>query len=145
MYLLDSNILVYAADRESPYHAQVKSFRDKAVQGAISACVSPTVLTEFYAIVTDPKRVRTPLPPQNALQEVEMYRRALKVIYPSSVAMEKLKDLLSKYRTKGQDVFDLFIVATMLEHGVEAIYTINRKDFSRFDEIRVEGPIPSSV
>ncbi|MCS7197681.1 MAG: type II toxin-antitoxin system VapC family toxin [Candidatus Bipolaricaulota bacterium] len=140
IYLLDSNILVYAADRDAPYHREAKEFRDKAVQGQISACISPTILTEFYAIVTDSRRVRNPLSPGEALREVEAYSKALKVIYPSSAAIEKLKELIGKYKVKRQQIFDLFIVATMLEHNVDTIYTMNKKDFSQFSEIQVETP-----
>jgi len=92
--------------------------------------------------VTDAKRVKNPLSPAEALRELEAYRKVLKVIYPSSVAMDKLKELIAKYKAKRQDVFDLFIVATMLEHGMDKIYTMNRKHFAKFDEIQVENPVP---
>ncbi|MFQ5740783.1 MAG: type II toxin-antitoxin system VapC family toxin [Acidobacteriota bacterium] len=140
MYLLDTNILVYAADQESLFHQETRSFRDEAVHGRVSACVSPTVLKEFYAIVTDSKRVRNPLSPANALQEVQAYRQALKVIYPSSAAMDRLKELIDRYPVKGQEIFDVFLVATMLEHGVGTIYTANVRHFEKFKEIRVKSP-----
>lgn len=141
MYLMDSNILVYAADKRSPYHPKAKAFRDKAVRGEIAACVSSTVLTEFYAVVTDTKRVANPLNPSQALKEIEAYQRTLPVLYPTTIAMGKLGDLIEKYQIKGQDIFDAFIVATMLEHGVDRIYTANRKHFERYKEIHVETPL----
>lgn len=140
MYLVDSNVLVYAADKRSPYHSKAKALRDKAVRGETAACVSSTVLTEFYAVVTDTKRVANPLSPSQALREIEAYRMMLPVLYPTAIAMDKLKDLIEKYQVKGQDIFDAFIVATMLEHGVDKIYTANRKHFEQFEEIQVETP-----
>lgn len=40
-----------------------------------------------------------------------------------------------------QEVFDLFIVATMLEHSVGKIYTMDKEQFN-VTEIQVESPVP---
>ena len=46
--LLDSNVIVYAADKASPYHKISKSLRDKGVKGEVFLCVCPQVLVEFF-------------------------------------------------------------------------------------------------
>ena len=63
---------------------EAETYRDIAVKGQIPVRVSPTVLTEFYTVVTDSRQVRNPLSLEQAWKEVEAYRRALKVLYPSS-------------------------------------------------------------
>lgn len=58
--LLDTNILVYAADETSPFNEVIRTLRDKGLKGEMSLCVCPQVLNEFFAIVTDSKRVSNP-------------------------------------------------------------------------------------
>lgn len=60
MSLLDTNILVYAADRNSSYHEAALLLRDKGLKGESPVCVCPQVLNEFFAIITDPKRANNP-------------------------------------------------------------------------------------
>ena len=61
--LLDTNILVYATQEDSPQHAQAKSLRDRALTGEISACISPQVLSEFFVTITraDRRAVQHPI------------------------------------------------------------------------------------
>ena len=40
----------------------------------------------------------------------------------------------------GADVFDLQLVATMLENGIRRIYTYNRSDFEPFTELDIVTP-----
>ncbi len=58
--LLDTNILVYAADETSPFHQDAKALREKGMKGEMSLCICPQVLSEYFAIITDPKRVNEP-------------------------------------------------------------------------------------
>ena len=71
--LLDTNILVYAADETSPFHPAAKAIRKKGLRGEISLCICPQVLTEFFAIVTDSKRVSNPRTQEEAQIEIVKY------------------------------------------------------------------------
>ncbi|MGB9622729.1 MAG: type II toxin-antitoxin system VapC family toxin [Candidatus Bathyarchaeia archaeon] len=71
--LLDTNVLVYAADESSPFHQRSKNLRDKGLIGQIPLCVCPQVLMEFFAIITDPRRVENPREPMEAIEEIEKY------------------------------------------------------------------------
>ena len=79
-YTLDTNILVYAADRSFPLHRQAVQLRDRAVaeRGSVSLCFP--VLLEFFAVITDPTRVRSPLDPEEAWEEVNAYAEAFQVV-----------------------------------------------------------------
>ena len=48
--LLDTNIIVYAADTSSPFHQNSKNIRDNALLGNIEVCVCPQVLMEFFLL-----------------------------------------------------------------------------------------------
>lgn len=140
--LLDTNILVYAADETSAFYQTAKTLRDKGLKGEITLCICPQVLNEFFAIVTDPKRVANPRTQREAVAEVEKYltsKNMLK-IYPGPEIIGKTLDLLKNYEITKQEIFDLQLVATMLLNNVTRLYTYNPGDFSKFKEIKVLSP-----
>lgn len=140
--LLDTNILVYAADETSPFHEKSKSLRDKGLSSQLNLCICPQVLAEFFAIITDPRRVENPREPKEAIEEIEKYLRSENIlkIYPQEDTLLHTIRLLKKYNLRKQRVFDAQLVATMLSNGVTKIYTFNQEDFSKFKEI--EALIP---
>jgi predicted nucleic acid-binding protein len=48
--MLDTNILVYASDETSAFHALAKQLRDRGVQGDVPLAVSPQILFEFFCL-----------------------------------------------------------------------------------------------
>lgn len=140
--LLDSNVLVYAADKTSPYYHFSKKLRDKGLKGEELLCVCSQTLTEFIAIVTDLKRVKNPITSEKAIKEVEKYLIAENIlkIYPNEVSFQKLIEIAKKYKVKKQEIFDLQLISTMLANGVNKIYTFNVEDFSKIKEIKVLIP-----
>ena len=141
LILLDTNILVYAADSLSIYHQPAKSFRDKGRDGEFSICLAPQNLFEFYAVITDSRRVSQPLSPQAAAAEIASY-----YCHPNITTLSQAKiteavfDLLAKRPVERQQVFDLVLVATMLANNVRKICTYNQDHFTKFDEIAVITP-----
>lgn len=140
--LLDTNVLVYAADEASPLYERSKSLRDKGLLSQIQLCVCPQVLMEFFAIITDPRRVENPREPKEAIEEIEKYLLSKNIfkIYPKEDTLLRTIRLLKKYNLKRQRVFDAQLVATMLSNGLTRIYTFNQEDFFKFEEIEVLTP-----
>lgn len=141
--LVDTNILVYAADSTAQFHEPCRQLRERGIRGEISLAVSPQVLTEFFAVVTNPRRVANPRSPEEARSEVERYVNTARIhkIYPGSDIMDRALDLLQQHpRVRGPEVFDLFLVATMLSSGVTRIYSYNQQHFSRFQGIEILTP-----
>ncbi|MFH0775095.1 MAG: PIN domain-containing protein [bacterium] len=143
-YLIDSNILVYSYDINSPYHKKAKELMDRKVfLGKINACIAHQTLYEFYAVITDPKRVVSPLNPVKANEVIEAYQKAvnLRKIFPLSTTLKTTIDLLKKYSVSKQTIFDLVLIATMLDNGIKGIYTANEVHFKPFDFLEVINPI----
>ena len=141
--LLDTNILVYAADETSEFHVASKQLRDRGVQGDIPVAVSPQILFEFFAVVTNPRRVMQPRSPQEARDEMEKYFRAatIRKIYPGDDIVERMLALLQQHpQVTRQDIFDCVLMATMQTNGVRRIYTYNRQHFTPFSDIEVLTP-----
>ena len=138
--VIDTNVLVYAADESSEFHKASRTLRDRE---DIGLAVTPQILMEFYAIITDPRRVTSPLSSEEARAEVEKYVNSPRVImlHPTQDILTRVIALLETYpQVTRQTVFALFIVATMLGNGVSRIYTFNESDFALFTEIETMRP-----
>ncbi len=70
---LDTNILVYATNEDSPYHSIAKGIIDQANKGNLHAFISPQILSEFYSTITNLKRVENPLSPEDAYDAVKRF------------------------------------------------------------------------
>lgn len=139
--LLDANILIYASNRNSEFYQTARELRDKAIQGTIMACITPQVLWEFFAVITDKKRVEKPLLPQKGRKEVECYwgcQRLLK-IFPSSDSILTILTLIRKYHITGQHIHDVCLIATMLDNNIRIIYS-GDDTLRKFKEITVINP-----
>ena len=73
MGLVDTNILVYRADQDSTFHLPSVNLINCGLKGEVSLCLAPQNLTEFYAVMTNPKRVTNPIAPVDARVEIERY------------------------------------------------------------------------
>ena len=143
IYTLDTNVLVYAADESFPLHTAAREVRDHAAAEHQKVCLCYSVLLEFFAVVTDSRRVGNPLPPAEAWREVRTYLNAFEVLHPDEGTFAQLGRLADQYQITRQTIFDALIVAMMIQHGVQGIYTNNPKDFARFGEVEVL-PWPSA-
>jgi len=143
IYTLDTNVLVYAADESFPLHTAAREVRDHAAAEHQTVRLCYSVLLEFFAVVTDSRCVGSPLSPAEAWREVRTYLNAFKVLYPDEGTFAQLEKLADQYQMAPQTIFDALIVAMMIQYGIKGVYTDNRKDFARFDEIEVL-PWPSA-
>lgn len=136
--LFDTNILVYAHNLDSPYHLKAISLVRAAIEGVLEAVLAQQNLLEFYAVITDPKRVSKPLSPKEASSLVKDYLNSpFKIIFPDK---ETLKIAFSfDEDSKGGEIFDTFLVATMLSNNIKSIVTLNTKDFTPFPGIKIIG------
>jgi len=71
--VLDTNVLIYGLNPESAFHRVSHNLLLKATDrdSKERPCVTPQILAEFFAVVTDPRRVQTACTPQEALDAIE--------------------------------------------------------------------------
>jgi toxin-antitoxin system PIN domain toxin len=140
--LLDTNVLVYRYYQQSPQHAACRALLDKAQQAGAGLCVAPQNLSEFFAVVTNPKRVTQAKSPVEALDLISELL-ALPGLALLSVPMDVVDRWMNLVRgapVAGAKVFDAQLVAIMLSNGVDSIYTFNVADFQSFGTVRVLTP-----
>ena len=141
MILLDTNILVHATGAQSRQHTNAKKLRDEAAGGQFEACIAAQILTEFYAVITDPRRFQPVLTPSQAQRELRTYLSStLKLILPKETTVTRMLNLLGSRSVKAGRIFDIFLAATMLDNGVQRIYTENITDFQEITGIDAINP-----
>ena len=127
-------------DADAPQHPASRALLDAARDSSTTLYATSQILCEFYSIVTNTRRVPKPRSPDDALRVISDLLVFLHVLPIPARAVEGWLDLLRRHPVTGGDVFDLQIVATMLAHGVQRIYTFNPDDFEKFQELAVVTP-----
>lgn len=138
--LIDANVLVYSIDEDAPQHPDSSAVIDAGLAGRLPAVVVPQVLLEFFATVTNSRRFNAPLSPEAAWLVVEMLQRGLKVLEVLPTVMGHLATLVQNRRPLGQTVFDAFLAAQVLSHGLGSICTYNTRHFSGIAGIEAITP-----
>lgn len=140
--LLDTNVLVYATNEDSPFFPRARELLDQALAGDLEAAITPQILAEYYAVITDPRRLDQPLTPQEARQQVEALLGAgtIRLLPLKESTSRQMVELAVRHEIRAQEIYDTQVVATMLDHEVPVILTANEPDFQRFDEIEVRNP-----
>lgn len=136
--LFDTNVLIYAQDKDSKYFSQAQRAHEVAISGEIRACVSLQNLTEFLSVITNPKRVPKPLTRSQAIGEVKkyLYSGVFSLIYPSKESADfLLKNVRFWQKSLPAHIFDVQLVATMLSNSVNCLLTLNVEDFIDFSMI----------
>jgi predicted nucleic acid-binding protein len=78
--IIDTNVLVYAADVRAPQYAAAQALRDAAARGEFTAYLTTQIVLEFVSIVTSPKRVASPRRVAEAWAEIRRLTTAFPVL-----------------------------------------------------------------
>jgi len=140
--LLDTNVLVYSVLRDSDKHLAARRLLEHAGSAQAGFCVCSQVLAEFFAVVTDPRRVSAPREPEEALAAIDaiLSLSGIVVLPTPAETVQGWLRLVRREPVRGGRIFDVQLVATMLANGVRRIHTFNRSDFERFSELEVLTP-----
>lgn len=136
--LFDSNVLVYAHNEDSLFHSQAIKLVTGVIKGEILGNLASQNLLEFYSVITDKRRLSNSVSPKQALELVNQYlSSSFEIIYPNLNTNKIMVELLKKNGFKNGQVFDVFLIATMLSNNISHIATANVVDFKKFDGISI--------
>lgn len=136
--LFDTNVLIYAQDKYSRYFSQAQRAHEIAISNEIRAFLSLQNLTEFLAVITNPKRVPKPLTRTQAINEVKkyLYSGVFNLIHPSTHSADLLlKNIQYWQKSSLAHIFDVQLVATMMSNNIKCLLTLNVNDFSSISVI----------
>jgi len=139
-WLIDTNVLIYSYDQTSKLHLPSYKFMEYAIGGEIPAVITHQNLLEFLAVVTNPRRVKHPLSLDQAFQKIVIYATSFPLINPLQKSFFTFANLILRYKTTRQRIFDLYLSATALDNGINQICTWNTKDFLEINELVVKTP-----
>jgi predicted nucleic acid-binding protein len=132
--LVDTNILVYAKDKNSKFH--VASL--KYLNSASELFITSKNLSEYYSVMT--KGTNPALTTTDALVDLQEWRDFFTVLYPSEESIKMLIQLIRDHNPKGLLIHDYEIVSIGLASGISTIITFNEKDFPK---TRVDVIVPN--
>jgi predicted nucleic acid-binding protein len=132
--LLDTNVLVHAAYRDSPHHRAAARLVALGLRERGRFCIAPQNLVEFMAVVTRARFVEPPLSAADAARMAALLygSRRLKKIYPKRGTVLRALRAGRELGTVGPAWYDLFLAATMRDAGVRVVITENTADFRNF-------------
>jgi toxin-antitoxin system PIN domain toxin len=139
--LVDANILLYAVDSESRFHAPAREWLESALNGTRRVGLPWATLHSFVRISTHPRAQREPLTPEQAWDHVQEWLDAPMtwVPAPGRAHRELLGRLIADLDLRSNLVADATLAALCLEHGLTMVSADS--DFARFTEIEWINPI----
>jgi predicted nucleic acid-binding protein len=136
---IDTNVLIYANNRESDLCDSARKRLDELTVSGTSLFISDQVLREYLVIMTRPGFIEKPVSTKSAIEDTERMKKEFILLFPDLNSLDTLIELLRKYEIKGKRIHDAAIVSLMLTNGIKDILTHNIDDFSSFQEINVHS------
>lgn len=144
MISIDTNILFYACNSDSPPHKASYEWLE-SIKNHEDVAISEFILAEFYCLLRNPSVLKRPLPADEAVAVIQSYRHhpTWRIVGFPQESWD-LHSHLWQY-AKHPDfafrkLYDARTALTLLHHGVTEFATRNIKDFQGFDFQKVWDP-----
>jgi toxin-antitoxin system PIN domain toxin len=142
-FVVDTNILAYAVNRDSPEHAGALAALERWLTSPAPWAITWGIVYEFLRTATHPRIFRRPLSARQALEFLEPILAAeeVTVLQPTDRHEEVLRATVADLGKPSGNLFhDLHIAVLMREHGVTEIMTAD-VDFRKFPFLTVTNPV----
>ncbi len=143
MFAVDTNIFLYAANRDSSFHDRAVALVRQWRHGPEIWCTTWNVVYEFLRTSTHRGAFPTPLSFEQAWSFVEEVRasRSFQILSETDRHPQVVADLIGECPwAAGNLMHDLHTAALMREHGIKEIRTAD-SDFLKFRFLRVVNPL----
>ncbi len=142
MFLVDTNVLVYAADVDSPHHEPCRAWLEQRRAGPDAWYTSWSIVYEFLRVTTHPHVMRKPWRARDAWSFITalLASPGLSVLVPTERHAQVVASVLEELPiVAGNLVHDAGTAILMREHGIRRICTRDA-DFHRFPFLEVFDP-----
>ncbi|HUH11508.1 MAG TPA: TA system VapC family ribonuclease toxin [Longimicrobiales bacterium] len=143
MFVVDTNVLIYAANEDAPEHARCRELVEGWRAAGGPWYTTWGILYEFVRVVTHPRVLERPWSGDAAYGFVEAllatpsHRVLVETERHAAVARTVLDEIPA---VRGNLVHDFHTAVLMREHGVRTVYTRDA-DFHRFPSLEVVDPL----
>jgi toxin-antitoxin system PIN domain toxin len=141
--VVDTNILVYAADEDSPFHAPCLAWLENQRSRPDAWYTTWSVLYEFLRVTTHSRVMHRPWNITGAWQFVAILLTSpgLSILVPTQRHAEVAGQVFAELpRIAGNLLHDAHTAILMREHGIRRICT-HDMDFHRFSFLEVIDPV----
>ena len=141
--VVDTNILLYAANRDAEEHTAAAVFIEEAAAGMRPWFLTEGIIYEFMRVSTHPKVFERPLTWKEGLRFIRplLMSQRFDILTAGENHWALLEKVLGDlHRPSGNLFFDIRTVVLMREHGVHEIYTTDT-DFLQFRDIQTINPL----
>ena len=138
MKLVDTNVLLYAVDADSPHHLKSTRWIEDTLSAETGLALAWLALLGFVRLSTRKGMLRTPLSVHEALAAVDDWVRHPNscILHPGERHADLFARLLQGAGTAGNLTNDAHLAALAIEHHAE-LTTFDR-DFKRFSGLKLE-------
>lgn len=143
MFVVDTNILIYAADRDAEFHKPCRALLEQWRRQTSPWYLTWSICYEFLRVSTHPKVFRKPWSATVAWQFIDAVLAApsASVLLATERHAEVLRESIAELpQLRGNILHDAHTAVLMREHGIERIVTRDT-DFHRFPFVRVIDPL----
>lgn len=141
MIVPDINLLLYAYDASSPFHAKAAAWWEACLSGVEPVGLAEVVIFGFLRLSTNPRVFERSLAPAEAAGHVRAWlaQPVVRRLDSSFDNTRRVLDLLETLGTAGNLVTDAQIASLALEN--DAVVYTNDAHFVRFEGLRWLNPI----
>lgn len=128
---VDTNMILRAFHREFAEHTRVKTLFDRMILGRVELYISRQVIREYLVQATHPRTFAREQSIEAVSQHLEKITQVCAVLDDDTNVTGQLLNLLKTHPTRGKQIHDTNIVATMLANEIDTLLTLNVADFQR--------------
>jgi toxin-antitoxin system PIN domain toxin len=143
MFMVDTNVLIYAADQDSEFHQPCREQLERWRRQVAPWYLTWSVCYEFLRVATHPRVFRQPWPAQQAWRFIDavLASPAIGMLVQTERHALVCREILDELpHLRGNLIHDAHTAVLMREHGIERIYTCDT-DFHRFPFLTVLDPL----
>jgi len=143
MFVVDTNVLIYAADRDAADHGACRDLLERCRRLSEPWYLTWDIVYEFLRVTTHPAIFRRPFSSDDAWTFLDSVFASpgLGLLTETERHLHVAREVFADMpRLAGNVVFDAHTAILMRENGVRAIYT-NDGDFNRFPFVDVLDPV----
>ena len=141
MILVDTNLLLYAANRAAPEHEAAVAWLEEELSGEARVGLPWEALIAFHRLATSPRILPRPMDAERAWRLVRDWLSSpvAWIPQPTERHAEIMDALVGRYRITANLVPDAHLAAIAIQHGLEICSADT--DFARFTEVRWRNPL----
>lgn len=143
MFVVDTNVLVYAADQDAAEHPRCRGLLEGWRRQGGAWYLTWGVCYEFLRVVTHPRVLRRPWAANEAVRFLAAVQQSpgLHMLVPTERHEQVLADVVSEVpQLAGNLMHDAATAVLMREHGIRRICTRDT-DFHRFTFLEPVDPL----